>query len=146
MSVFADSSALVKLYSDETGSAVVRSVSSLVVSTLARVEVPAALWRKHRIGEITIEQTRTLVSAFEADLNGTRKNPPRFFSVTVSRSILNDAATLLALHPLRAYDSVQLASALAVKQVDDEFGGFACFDRTLLDAAAIEGINPPSGT
>lgn len=145
MSVFADSSALVKLYSDEPGSTEVRSITSLVVSALARVEVPAALWRKQRSGKITVGQTRTLVSAFEGDLNGTGEEPPRFLSVTVSRNILNAAASLIALHPLRAYDSVQLASALAVKQVDDEFGGFACFDHALLDAAAIEGIRPPAG-
>ena len=44
MIVFADSSALVKLYADEPDHKLVREQGSLVVSTLARVEVPAAIW------------------------------------------------------------------------------------------------------
>ncbi|MGH3855031.1 MAG: type II toxin-antitoxin system VapC family toxin [Pseudonocardiaceae bacterium] len=52
MIAFADSSALVKLYADEQDHQVVRGLGSLVVSALARVEVPAAIWRKHRMGEL----------------------------------------------------------------------------------------------
>ena len=40
---FADSSALVKLYADELGADMVRALSPLIISQLARVEVPAAL-------------------------------------------------------------------------------------------------------
>ncbi len=46
MSVFADSSALVKLYADESDHELVRRIDVLIVSQVARVEVPAALWRK----------------------------------------------------------------------------------------------------
>lgn len=145
MSAFADSSALVKLYSDEPGSADVRSLSPLVASTLARVEVPAAFWRKHRIGDIDVAQTRSLAAELEADLIGTAAEGPRFLLVSVNRKILDHAARLLAHHPLRAYDSVQLASALAVSQTDDEFDGFACFDRALRDASKTEGLEPLPG-
>jgi predicted nucleic acid-binding protein len=46
LSTFADSSALVKLYADEAGYEQVRDLVSIAVAQLARVEVPAALWRK----------------------------------------------------------------------------------------------------
>ena len=50
--VFADSSALVKLYADEPGHEQVRQPMHLVVAQLARVEVPSAIWRKQRLGEL----------------------------------------------------------------------------------------------
>lgn len=48
VTVFADSSALVKRYADEPGSDALRALLLLVVSAPAKVEVPAALWRKAR--------------------------------------------------------------------------------------------------
>jgi len=51
---FLDSSALVKRYADEPGADLVRSLSPCVVSAIARVEVPAALWRKHRDAGFTV--------------------------------------------------------------------------------------------
>jgi predicted nucleic acid-binding protein len=53
LSTFADSSALVKLYADEVGHEQVRGLVSVAVAQLARVEVPAALWRKQRMGELS---------------------------------------------------------------------------------------------
>lgn len=44
------------------------------------------------------------------------------------------------MHPLRAHDAVQLASALAVRAADSEVVGFACFDAGLRGAAAAEGL------
>ena len=46
MIVFADSSAIAKLYADEQDHPLVRGLDGLVVSALARVEVPSAIWRK----------------------------------------------------------------------------------------------------
>jgi uncharacterized protein len=75
MAVFADSSALVMLYADEAGADVVWPLSSLIISQLARVEVPAALWRKHRLGELPAVDTAILIAAFEADYLGTDDEP-----------------------------------------------------------------------
>jgi predicted nucleic acid-binding protein len=60
LSAFADSSALVKLYADEDGYQQVRGMASIAVAQLARVEVPAALWRKQRLGELKDLQWRRL--------------------------------------------------------------------------------------
>ena len=142
MTVFADSSALVKLYADEPGHERIREVSNLVVSQLARVEVPSALWRKQRLGELDADAARLLTSAFEADWSGTEEEPPRFSVVTPAVAVLDGAARLCAVHGLRAYDAVQLASALAVRDAVPECQAFAAFDRQLRAAAAAEGFTP----
>ena len=138
--VFADSSALVKLYADESDTDAVRSLPLLVVSQLTRVGVPAALWRKHRIGELSAADAGVLVAAFEADYFGTEDEPARFFVITPTSHILDQASRLLGAHGLRAYDAVQLASACAVNAAVPEGASFAAFDKTLRGAAAAEGL------
>jgi uncharacterized protein len=140
IAVFADSSALVKLYADEAGADVVRPLSSLVISQLARVAVPAALWRKHRVGELPAVDTAVLIAAFEADYFGTDEEPSRFLVVAATANILDAAAQLAGIHGLRAYDSVQLASACATLREVPEGVRFAAFDDTLRTAAAREGL------
>jgi hypothetical protein len=121
---FADSSAVVKLYADEADADNVRSLSGLVVSQLARVEVPAALWRKHRLGELSASDANVLVS----DLVG------------LTAQILDHAARLVAVHGLRAYDATQLASARAVDDAVPDGLVFLAFDKALRAAAAAEGL------
>lgn len=142
--VFADSSALVKLYAAEQQSDDVRKLSSLVVSQLARVEVPAALWRKHRIGEIAAAEAAVLVAEFEADYFGAIDAPPRFLIVAVTTALLDSAARLVGVHGLRAYDSVQLASALAVADAVPDGIDFLAYDGALSAAAAAEGLTAPA--
>lgn len=141
MTVFADSSALVKLYADELGSADVRVLSDIVISDLARVEVVAALWRKHRTGALPAVDARALVALFEAELFSTVKIPQRFTSIAITPAILDSAARLVAVHGLRAYDSVQLATAVAVRGADPTCTDFAAFDEQLRNAAAVEGFH-----
>jgi len=139
--LFADSSALVKLYVDERGSTAVRRREGrgpFVVSALARVEVPAALWRKTRTGELDPSDARLLSTAFEVDWYGTPDAEPRFPVVAASAALMGDAAQLCEVHDLRAFDAVQLASALAL--TGGEPVEIACFDRRLLAAARAEGL------
>jgi predicted nucleic acid-binding protein len=141
VSTFADSSALVKLYADEVGHEHVRVLEGVAVAQLARVEVPAALWRKQRLGELSPGDARLLTADFEADYFGTDDEPPRFAAVAVTGSVLDEAARLCAAHGLRACDAVQLSSALAVRQADEDCTAFAAFDRSLRTAAAAEGFD-----
>jgi predicted nucleic acid-binding protein len=110
------------------------------VSQLARVEVPAALWRKHRIGELSAADTAVLIGAFEADYFGTTDAPPRWSIVALTAPVLDHSARLVAAHGLRAYDAVQLASACAVDAAVPERMAFAAFDKALCAAAAGEGF------
>jgi predicted nucleic acid-binding protein len=137
VTVFADSSALVKLYADEVDADAVRRVQLFVVSAAARVEVPAALWRKTRMRELQVEDAAVLVQAFEADWND---REGRFLPVALPSPILEDAAGLAASRELRAYDAVQLACARAARDVDPQINVFLCFDEQLRAAAAREGF------
>lgn len=139
--VFADSSALLKLYADEHGSDAVRKqerATPFVVSGLARADVPAAFWRKVRMGELDAADARLLTAGFEADWYGAEEDGVRFALMAVSAPLLSDAAHLCEIHDLKASDAVQLASALALGP--DEPAGFACFDRRLARAAQAEGL------
>lgn len=129
-----------KLYADEPGADAVRRASNVVVSGLARVEIPAALWRKHRLGELDADEASALVEEFEWDWHGGPDAEQRFAVVAVTDEILDEAARSVARHPLRALDAVQLASALAARAADPELATFACFDESLADAARAEGL------
>jgi predicted nucleic acid-binding protein len=138
--VFADSSAVVKLYADEPDHELVRGQGSLVVSALARVEVPAAIWRKHRMGQLDPADAAILVAAFEADYHGSAEDQPRFAVVASTTTVLDAAAALAGVHGLRAYDAVQLASAKAAAEAIPDCRTMAAFDSTLRAAAAKEGF------
>lgn len=129
-----------KLYADERDHQAVRAVVALAISALARVEVPAALWRKQRIGELTAPQAGVLAREFEADFHGVGAHGPRFAVVAVSQPLLDHAASLVATHGLRAGGGVQLAAALAVRRSDPRCDTFACFDTTLTAAAVTHGF------
>ncbi|MGE4426968.1 MAG: type II toxin-antitoxin system VapC family toxin [Solirubrobacteraceae bacterium] len=137
MTPFADSSAVVKRYADEEDADRVRRAGMLVISELALIEVPAALWRKHRVGELPADAARVLSAALADDVAA-----DHLVVVRVSSTIVADAARLVAVHPLRAYDAVQLATALAVRAADPDCTTFACFDAQLMRAAVAEGFAP----
>jgi predicted nucleic acid-binding protein len=137
VTVFVDSSALVKRYVPERGHDAIHGLVALAVSQLVRVEVPAALWRKHRIGELDAADAAMLVRAFEADYH----DGAPFAVVAVRATVLDDAVRHTARHGLRAYDAVQLASAVACRAASPDTTSFAAFDRTLRDAAAREGFD-----
>lgn len=111
-----------------------------MASGIARVEVPAAIWRKERTGDLDVADAETLAAAFEADWFGTEEEPPRFMAVSLLSGVLDRAAALTAAHGLRAYDAVQLASALAAREADPDCGQLICFDEQLRSAAARSGF------
>lgn len=140
MIVFGDSSALVKLYADEPGGDTVRGMDRFAVAAVARVEVPAALWRLHRMRVLTPRLVGALIADFEADWFGDDAGGRRFGIVGLTSLVLEDAARLTGTHGLRGYDAIQLASARAVRAADPSITSFAAFDHNLRDAAATEGF------
>lgn len=104
------------------------------------MEVPAALWRKHRAGEVSAEHAATLVRAFEVDWLGRPPASGRFAVVALTDRMLNEAAGLCATDGLRGYDAVQLASASAARAADPACRALACFDSDLREAAARRGF------
>lgn len=140
MSAFADSSALVKLYADEADHDLIRELAPLAISQIARVEVPAAIWRKQRLGELGSGDAQTLVEDFEADYFGTEGAHPRFAAVALTPTLLDTAARLCAAHGLRAHGGVQLSAATSARAADPGCTTFAAFDTPLRNAAAAEGF------
>lgn len=102
--------------------------------------MPAALWRKARTGELEDATASILVSAFELDFHGELDTSSRFTVLSLTQPVLVAAALEAARHGLRAYDAVQLASALAVREVDPRCSQFACFDLDLRRAASRAGF------
>ena len=129
-----------KLYADEPGHREIRALPFLVISAITRAEVPSALWRKARTRELDDGAAGILVSAFELDFHGAPDFEPRFTIVSLTEPVLVAAAREAARHALRAYDALQLASALAVRDTDPRCSDFACFDADLRRAASREGF------
>ncbi len=70
-------------------------LQDLVVSALAGVEVPAAIWRKARGLTLTLANAELAARQFEIDFHGTASNPPQFDVLSVSTGILTRAALLV---------------------------------------------------
>jgi uncharacterized protein len=140
VTAFADSSAVVALYADERGSEVVRGEGHLVVSVLCRVEVAAAIWRKQRMSEVSANDARLLLDEFRADWNNSPGSAHVFVPIAATSGVIDEAASLCGVHGLRAYDAVQLASALAARAATGEVSTFLGFDVALSRAAAAEGF------
>lgn len=142
MIAYADSSALAKLYLDEPGRDEVLALSTLVASSLAAVEVCSAIWRKQRMGELTAADAGVLADRARGELSG---GSTRVVVIPPTTQLVVDASLLTGTAGLRAYDALQLATALAAREAMPDVAAFACFDRGLSGAAAAHGFALPCG-
>jgi predicted nucleic acid-binding protein len=141
---FLDSSAVVKRYFPEQGHAWTVALCDaaqghdLYIAQPALVEVVAALCRKEREQNITLAERDALITLFREDSKGSYNIWP------VTTDLYNAAGDLCRSHRLRAYDAVQLACVLALRQ--DTLANqapepiFVCADVGLLDIAGVEGL------
>jgi hypothetical protein len=112
---FLDSSAVVKRYVQETGTAWIRTLAAsatghfLYLARIAEVEVTAALARRRGQPGLSVVQAKAALGLFRQDF----VQDYRIAEVTVP--LLQHAALLADLHALRGYDAVQLAAALGVR-------------------------------
>ena len=134
---FLDSSALVKRYVEEEGSAVIallfRGRKMLAVSRLAELEVPLALARRAREGDLSERVARAHGEDVLEDLKAMRV-------VEVRPRTLERARNLGWEHGLRAYDALQLASASRLKTETGMSLTFWSADDGLNAAASLEGL------
>src|SRR6185437_6900184 len=115
MGVYAfDTSGLVKRHIRETGSAWIRALTApraghtIDIARITAVEIFAAITRRQRGGHITAAQAGAMLGHFRRQLDR------RYGVIELTPSIVSDAMQLARKHGLRAYDAVQLASALEV--------------------------------
>lgn len=139
---YADTSALLKRHVSESGTLeierLVDSPSTIMTSELSRVEMYSALNRLVREGTLRAGEYRDLSTDIEELFAA------RYSLVSVALDIITMAKGILERHPLRAYDSVHLASAIFANQ-ELVAGGqpgltFVCSDQRLLAAAAAESL------
>jgi predicted nucleic acid-binding protein len=111
---FIDSSALVKRYVSETGTAFVTGITDpaaghhTYVARITGVEVIAALARRGRAGDVSADALAAAVGQFRQEFANV------FRIVEMTSALLSDAMRLAETHAVRGYDAVQLAAALRV--------------------------------
>ena len=141
---FVDSSALVKRYVLETGTAWVRRLTRRNPSTVisiahtTAVEVTCAVARRRKGKTLTPPRASSILHRF-------RQHPAaRYTVIEVTPDLVDDAVRLGNGHALRADDAVQLAVALEVNRSHqaDGFGPVTLIsaDQALNDAATAEGL------
>ena len=130
---FFDTSALVKHYHIERGSSIVNELMEnyvVAISELAILEMTSALNRRFLSGELTKRKLEWVLERFYSDLEN-------YVVVTISSETVSLATSLVLKHGLKTLDSLQLASALRIK---DEVSIFVTFDERLKNAAEKEGF------
>jgi hypothetical protein len=142
---FFDSSALVKRYVIETGTAWVRGITRhnpvtiIYIAHITAVEVTCAVARRRKgIPPLTPARASSILHRFRQHLAA------RYTVIEVTPELLDEAMRLGNTHSLRAYDAVQLAVALEINR-SHQADGFApvtliSADQALNDAATAEGL------
>lgn len=141
---FTDSSALVKRYVQERGSAWIASLlapfphEDVHIVVVTPVEIVAALMRRSRSGTMTEADAKTTCAQFLADL------PLDYQVVELTDTLVTSAIGLAQKYKLRGYDAVQLAAATEVNRLSLAAGAtpliFISGDRELNAAAQSEGL------
>ena len=126
-----------KRYRREPGTDFVRSIGrgrrNLAASRLSAVEVPAALARRVRQGDLPVKEARAHASRVPADLAEMRV-------VEIRPAVVELAAEIVWRRSLRAYDALQLAAAVRLARESGVAVTFTCSDADLCHAAAQEGL------
>ena len=135
--MFWDSSALVPLlFAEQRSDALTKLLAADAEPVIwwgTPLECQSALQRRHRErpllkGDLTAASERLRLIVQHAD------------SIAPTDDVRRRAARLLAFHPLRAADALQLAAALVWCEEQPHGEGFVSLDGRLRDAAAREGF------
>lgn len=132
---FWDASALASLCIGEDDATPLRSLleGGIVAWAVSRVEIASAIERRCRDGRLAPEARLRAMAALDALADSWTE----IHSVT---PVCERAVRLLAIHPLRAADAMQLAAGLLAASDRPRGHGFVCTDRRLREAASREGF------
>lgn len=133
MTVYFDTSSLVKLYIAEPGSEAVADLVAradmLTTSSVAYPESRAAFARLRRVGDISRADTSQLAERLDRDWH-------RFATLEVTDVLAHRAGRLADRFDLRGFDAIHLASfELLLERADDEDVRFSSADDRLTRAA-----------
>lgn len=139
MKIFLDTSALFKLYHQETGTEELENVflkskiTHIYLSEISKVEFSSTIWKKVRTREISSEQAKITTELFENDFE-------KYNFISTDSLIIEQARNLTkkyGLEGLRTLDSIQLSTCKVLeKQVDIFFTS----DRLLNSLIEKEGL------
>lgn len=139
-----ESSALVKRYISENGTAWVRGCAALTsahwiyVLRITAVEVASAVCRRHRSGRISTTDLAAILTQIRQDF------ADEYLIREVTPDVLERAMSLAVTYSLRAYDAVQLAGLeeIQIERYTDGLAPitFASSDLDLNAAATALGI------
>ena len=138
-----DSSVVVKRYLDESGSAWVRMLAAnpentFLTTEMSIVEASAAIAIAIRVGRLTKRQGQNAYRDFANDVS-----TDVYQLLAVTRPLIDRAALLPQIHPLKGYDAVHLATGLeAARNLADQGIRlvFVSGDDQMLRAAEAEGL------
>lgn len=144
MILYLDTSSLVKLYVQEAGSDEVRDqvaeAALACTSVVAYAEARAAFARRWRERGLTAAEHRRAKQALDLDW-------PTLLTLEVDGALARRAGDLAERRRLRGFDSVHLASFLAIhEEFEAEEVRFSSFDRALNRAARSESRNGGAGS
>lgn len=144
MILYLDTSALVKRYFWEPYSDEVLSkwqlAAQIITSSVAYAETMASVYRKKREANLADALIRDFLVLFHRDWES-------FVRVEVTDELNGYIQRAVKRYPLRGFDAIHLASAMAVHEQLHEGFVFACFDDRLARAARLEELEtfPPVG-
>jgi uncharacterized protein len=140
--LYLDTSALVKLYATEPGSAeterLVTASRQVASSLIAYAETRAALARKFRMRQMNQNEFNAHKDEFELHWAG-------FFKLPVDARVVRLAGELAERFGLRGYDAIHLATADQLYRQTRSPIRFACFDSALNAAASRLGLKVAAG-
>jgi len=139
--VYLDTSALVKLYVRERGSAQVwrrvNEAEAVATSVVAYAEARAAFARLLRERPAGAKRHRERVGQLDHDWGS-------YAVVELSAAVVRNAGDLAEGHGLRGFDAIHLASALWLKSAQPAEVAFVAFDRRLAASAQSSGLPTPT--
>jgi predicted nucleic acid-binding protein len=138
---FFDTSALIKLYHEEDGTAMLDQLllehqPVIIISDLSIIEMVSAFAKKVRVHAITEETFKQVVAAFEKDVLV-------FEVIYLDQAVKNRAVDLLKNRSLeqglRTLDALQLAAALS-GNITTSLDMFVAADKVLVNVAKTEDL------
>ncbi len=140
MSIYLDTSAMVKFFHIEQGTdavsdLILNNINEIYLSELSRLEFISAIQRRYRNKEINKENLLKTIKAFDKEI--------RLFKVEpITRLIIGEAEGLLkkygSSYGLRTLDSIHMATFMLIKDKD---WLFVASDKILIELAIKIGIN-----
>jgi len=134
--LYLDTSSLVKLYVEETGSDLVqdwvRKAETVSTCRVAYPETISAFYRRFNSGDLSEKDYSLLLKRFSQEWGN--------FAALDFDEI--EAGRLVKKHGLRGFDAIHLSSAKFLQSADTSISlSFSSFDKKLNDAASAEGLS-----